>query len=414
MKMMIKRVLTMIWLSWLCFIAAPAEAASPSFEVRTAGDQVLVGPIQRLAADGSLTMADQAVVAPGDLVSLRRLTELRPAWPRGAQAILHNGDRLAGAPLTLTDAVLQFRAEAIAAAGPEAAETGIRLPLTAIAFIWLRSPEAIDRERFASFFAAARADDQVMLRNGDLVAGTLTSLDGKQGELQIDGGAGRRTIALARVTGIALSTKLARARKPTGPFSHLVFADGSRITATTVTFQEDALEGATIFRQRFRALTDLVALDVYQGKAVYLSDLKPAKYEYRTYEGEEFSWAADRNLEGGPLQLKGRLGTQTFDKGVAVHGECTIAYALDGAYRRFESLVGLDAQLGARGSADVHVLVDGQERKIGDGKPLTLASGPLHVRVDVKGAKALTFVVKWGEGGNVGDHVDWCEARLIR
>ena len=85
-----------------------------------------------------------------------------------------------------------------------------------------------------------------------------------------------------------------------------------------------------------------------------------------------------------------------------------------GAYRRFECVAGLDAELGKRGNADLLVLVDGKEQKISDGKPRTLASGPLHVRVDVKGAKTLTLMVKWAEGGNVGDHVDWCDARLIR
>ena len=43
-----------------------------------------------------------------------------------------------------------------------------------------------------------------------------------------------------------------------------------------------------------------------------------------------------------------------------------------------------------------------------------MRGGPLPVRVDVTGAKELTLAVEFGQGGDVEDHVNWADARLIR
>jgi hypothetical protein len=161
------------------------------------------------------------------------------------------------------------------------------------------------------------------------------------------------------------------------------------------------------------SLNDIASLDIYQGKAVYLSDLKPSKYEYRSFQGEDHAWAADRNLSGTEMQIRTADGVATFDKGIAVHGECLLVYALDGKYERFESTVGLDARLGKRGSAEIRVRVDGKEHRINDGKALTAEGRPFQVSIDVKGAKELALIVLRGDGGNVSDHVNWCDARLI-
>ena len=40
--------------------------------------------------------------------------------------------------------------------------------------------------------------------------------------------------------------------------------------------------------------------------------------------------------------------------------------------------------------------------------------GAVPVRVAVKGAKEATLVVEFGRGGDVGDHVNWADARLVK
>ena len=62
----------------------------------------------------------------------------------------------------------------------------------------------------------------------------------------------------------------------------------------------------------------------------------------------------------------------------------------------------------------LRVLVDGKERDLGFKGELTWRTGPLRLRLDVSKAKELTLGVDFGAGGDVGDHVNWADARLIK
>src|SRR5262249_32476971 len=110
------------------------------------------------------------------------------------------------------------------------------------------------------------------------------------------------------------------------------------------------------------------------------------------------------------------------DKGLGVHSHSRLTYALTspGApYSRFEALVGLDEKTGGRGSVHIRVLTDGKPRDLGTTRgrksvTLTGKSEPLAISVTLKGARELTLEVDFGPGGDVGDHVDWVDARLVR
>src|SRR5262249_51409138 len=157
----------------------------------------------------------------------------------------------------------------------------------------------------------------------------------------------------------------------------------------------------------------LVSVDVEQGKVTYLSDLRPVKYRYQTFDGEQYPWVADRCVTGRPMALRSASGESTFDRGLGLHAECAITYSLGGKYRRFEALAGLDARSGARGNATLSVRVDGKEQALSSGGQLTDAGGPVTVGIDVTGAKELTIEVRRGPGGHVQDHANLAEARLV-
>jgi hypothetical protein len=59
------------------------------------------------------------------------------------------------------------------------------------------------------------------------------------------------------------------------------------------------------------------------------------------------------------------------------------------------------------------VLVDGKERDVGDPE-ITSALGARSINVDVGGGNELTLIVEFGSNGDVCDHVDWAEARLVK
>ena len=59
-----------------------------------------------------------------------------------------------------------------------------------------------------------------------------------------------------------------------------------------------------------------------------------------------------------------RLAGSTYDKGIGLHSESRLTYALNRNYQWFESLVGLDDQTGRRGSVLIEVLVDGKPQAL--------------------------------------------------
>ena len=392
---------------------ASGEPAVPRFELHTTGDERPSGTVDQMAADGSVTFKGEAEVPGREIISLRRLNTPLPAWPQNAHLLLNNGDRIAGSPVQLSGAFLHFRPDSFLPDGEQQTAT-IRFPMTWLSILWLRAPDAVDRDRAALLFEETRNNDRALLRNGDAILGTMIGFDEKKGEFEFETGSGRRIVPASKVDAIAFNNRLNRVRKPTDPYGHLVLLDGTRLTVLSPTIRDGILSARSMLKESLRVpLVNVAAIDFYRSSAVYLSDLKPTPYRYHSYLGEEFGWKADRNLADHPLQLYTPLGTDYYDKGVAVHGECTLTYALDGKYKRFESVVGLDAQLGKRGSAAIRILLDGKLQPSGAMKKLTRQTGPWRVELEVKGVKEMTLLVDPGEGGNVSDYVNWCDARLI-
>jgi hypothetical protein len=381
----------------------------PRFALYSIGQTVVPGIVEKIDASGSITIAGQPAVAGAEIVALRRLNGMIPALPREPHLLLANGDCIVGKPTGIEGSFLIFRAEGNRTEGER-----LRFPLTSSAILWLRSPDTVDRERLLPLLTGERADDQVVFRNGDVLSGVLTGVDARKSELEIDVGGAKRTSSIDKVAAVAFGTKLARPRKPSGSYWHLVLANGTRLTLIAATIEKGQLQGQTLYKDSVQiALADIAALDVYQGKALYLSDLKPVRYEYRSFLGERFEWLADRSLDGAELELQSAAGITTFDKGLSTHGECNLVYALDGKYQRLEGQVGLDPRSGKRGSAIVRIQIDGRDLRLNDGRPITLANGILPLRVDVSKGKELKLIVEWGEGGHVGDCVNWGDARLI-
>jgi hypothetical protein len=155
---------------------------------------------------------------------------------------------------------------------------------------------------------------------------------------------------------------------------------------------------------------DVTAVNTFQGRATYLSDLRP-RYEHTPYTAVRWPVEVDRAVSGFDL----RLGGGTYDKGIGLHSRSRVTFNLPrGATkgRRFEAFVGLDDVTGRLGSAIVQVLADDKPLLQ---SPLELAPGtpqPLRLPLPAS-ARTLTLLVDFGGGGDVQDHVDWCDARIV-
>jgi hypothetical protein len=219
-----------------------------------------------------------------------------------------------------------------------------------------------------------------------------------------------------QVTAVALSTELADRLKPKGVHARVVLtepagAPGGRITLTEAACDGAVMSGKTVFGARVRfPLERLAQLDILGGKAVALEDLAPSSYEYRPYLNYKCSWSVESNVCGRDI----RLGRSTYDRGIGMHAHSLLSFPLNGVYKRFEALVGLDERDGREGSVRVKVLLDGKEVDLGKKTTLVHADGALSVNVPVEGAKTLTLEVDNADNGSVEAVVNWVNARLVK
>jgi hypothetical protein len=397
--------------------AWPEAEKQPLFVVHTAGGADHRGPVRELRADWSLRVGDkgaETVLAGPEVVSVRRLRVAvpplvpLPPLPDGEHLVLANGDRLPVTGLRLDGEKLRGRCPDL--------DADVELPLPAVAAWWRTAPDAVAApDRFLRrLLAGQRKRDAVYLRNGDVLEGNLDALDDKMVSLEVKGKA--VSTDLARVAALTLASEPSEAPRPKGLHARLTLDGGARLTLASAECSDGVtLRGVTAFGTRFAVpLAGVVALDWLGGRAVYLSDLKPAGVDepppYLGVDSVRWPPVADGSVDERDL----RVGGSTYAKGVGMHGPGRIRYSLGGAYRRFEAVVGLDDRTGRRGSVRLRVLGDGKPLDTGFSGELTAKTGPVRLRADVTGVKVLALEVEIGRGGNVQDHVDWADARVIK
>jgi hypothetical protein len=390
-------------------VARNSVAEEPVFVAHTVGGTLKPGILVQLKDDWSLKVGRDRTtdVAAGDLISLRRLGQRLPPPPDGAQLVLANGDRVPCEFVGFTDDRVRVRLPAEWGENRDAS-----LPPTAVSLVWLADPDDADspaqlRKRLAT---QQRSRDVVLLRNGDTVEGVLLGASADVVEVEVN----RKPVRLprARVSAVAFSTELGGDLGAKGPYARLVLAGGARLSLARASYDGEALKGVTLFDAPVRVpLGSVVGLTLHQARAVYLSDLKP-KREDRVEVSPSLTWPAvrDGSADGRDILLKG----ESYDKGLGTHSECRLTYDVSGGYRRFEALVGLDDVAGQLGSVRVKVLVDGKPVDVGWDRELTARDPALSVSVPLEGAKELTLVVEFGRRLDVGDHVNWAEARLVK
>jgi hypothetical protein len=400
----------------LAVVFAAAVPGDAPFVVVTTGDDRATGKLVRLTPDFTATIATRTgEVDVPDAISLRRDVPL-PPFPTKPHVVTANGDRIVGELLGGGGLSMRF----VPSVAPLNEGDAWAVPLTSTAAIWFTEPPAdtpVDPARY-SWVEGTKNRDVFRFRNGDTARGTLVGL-GPEADLPAlqfrpETGAAR-AVAGKELAAVAFNPALVKPRKPKGPYARVVFADGSRIDVANPSVASGLLKGETLFGQKVSLTLDaVVAIDALQGKAVYLSDLKPKKAEQGGFLGVLRPWVADRGVDGAPLKLLVGGRESTFDKGLGTHPRTVLTYDLGGKYRHFDALVGLNPDAGDRGEVKVRVLVDGKPHAVGraGGRPLT-AGKPVAVKLDVSGARELVLEVDYGPTGSVEAGVNWADARLI-
>ena len=105
--------------------------------------------------------------------------------------------------------------------------------------------------------------------------------------------------------------------------------------------------------------------------------------------------------DGKTLTINGKR----YKNGLGVHSHSVLVYKLAKRYDTFRARVGVDDEVGSRGSVVFKVFVNGKSRYR---SPVMRGSeGSRAVVVDVTGATTLKLVVTKAGDGGANDHADW-------
>ena len=104
------------------------------------------------------------------------------------------------------------------------------------------------------------------------------------------------------------------------------------------------------------------------------------------------------------------LNGAAFQKGLGVHAASDVRYSLAGAYSTFSAKVGVDDEVGDRGSVVFEVWADGT--KLYSSGVMNGASSTKDVLLDIRGKNELRLVVTNASDGSDFDHADWAEAMV--
>jgi len=284
----------------------------------------------------------------------------------------------------------------------------VKLPLETVAGVVFQLPvERGARDRLLDRVASAEGrTDQVLLANGDAIRGRVDAIRDRVVRVQTDVGA--VDMKFDRISALILDPSLVQHPARTGLGAWAGFADGSRLVARQLVVEQGTLRMTSPAGTVWNALPeDLVFLQPLGGRAVYLSDRKPAGYRHVPYLDLAWPFQMDRNVLGGMLCAGDRLHL----KGLGMHSASRLSFALGPADRRFQAELAIDDSAEGRGSVRFRVFVDGREKFASP----TVRSGaePLPVSVDVTGGKRLDLIVEYAERADELDHADWLDARLV-
>jgi hypothetical protein len=400
------------WLAVYCLALsatyAPAQAPRlPDFIVHSTVGPLPAASVEELEEDWSIHLGGTTprVLSGNMWVSLRRNGVALPSFATENSALLTSGDRIRlepGAPFRMDEERLFVRTE-------NGAE--ISVPLAFVSCLCLRVPRSVDDPAlFLSWLdRSKRPRDVIYLKGGDSIEGTLLSAARGPYTMRI----GARSVAtpLDQIGVVALNTELQARPKTKKIYAHVVTTSGARLQFSSLRLRpkSQVLAGKTLFGASLELpLAQVAALALRQAAAVYLSDLTPANYEFTPFLGVKWPLVADAAVTGRQLCL----GEDYYDKGLGMHSQSRVTYALDGNYRWFEALVGVDAESGTTGQAKVSVALDGRTALFQ--KDLSGRDPIVPVRLDVRKARHITLLVEFGSLGSSRGRVNWADARLIR
>jgi hypothetical protein len=176
--------------------------------------------------------------------------------------------------------------------------------------------------------------------------------------------------------------------------------DGGRITLPLESIDASAVRAGGVAVSR----AGISRIEFTGPHLAHLSDFDPVAESGIALFGPAPKARRDEMVHGGPLRMEGRA----YARGLGVHGNHRLEYALNRRFSRLFVRCGIDDAAGAQGEATFRVT--------GDGRTLAEARRrrgevPAAIDVDISGVERLALETDPGDSP-VSDFCDWAEARV--
>jgi hypothetical protein len=86
-------------------------------------------------------------------------------------------------------------------------------------------------------------------------------------------------------------------------------------------------------------------------------------------------------------------------------------YKLPARAKRFQAIAGIDDGVGGLGSVQLEIKGDGRQLYSGE---LTGKDPPAELDLELAGVRRLVILVDFGDDLDVADHLNLCEARIVK
>lgn len=396
-------------------VAGETQERLVGFEVSEAG----------IGAGLSILLRDRRIEAR-DLLRLGYFHGTEP--PRDLTVVLADGSRLSGALGPGSDAAaLDFNGPLLPA--------GVRIPLE-----WVRRLDyapardgnssmppdsavnaAVDPKAPRAGNAAAAGSDVVVTQSGGVLAGVVELITGR-GVTVKDQTLGVLEQPWEKIATVIIAPLDAPPRASADALRVVVTGrDGSTLAGELLALDRSTMRLRNGLVGDLDIATERIdGIEFLLGRVVPLSSREPLRFtEGNPYMSSELfaracHWRRDQCVTGGPLNIGGRV----FRRGIGVHAETRLVFAIEPSDRLFQTWIGVDQS--ARpitderefGSVVFRVLVDGTERmNSGD---VNWESPPRRHEVSLEGGKELELVVEMGQGFHILDRADWGDARILK
>jgi len=154
------------------------------------------------------------------------------------------------------------------------------------------------------------------------------------------------------------------------------------------------------------------ALDMLEGIFHGVTD-ETVEFEYADQRMKQlYGPRRDRSFTGEGLWLsEGGDAVTRYERGLAIHSRSELVYRLTEPYRKLTAIAGIDSRVQGRGNLEL--VITGDDRELFR-QTISGQDPPLPLNVNLEGVRRLKILVDFGESLDVADHLNLCNARIIK